>query len=66
MPVYRVRRFRALPNAGNHTLYFKIDHGRLGKFFDPREVPPFEGEEAWFEIDRAKGAWRFVRQVNRS
>ena len=33
------------------------------KTFRPEEVPPFEGAEAEFEIDRAKGGWRFVRQV---
>ncbi len=65
MAVHRVQRFRTLPNAGNRTIFFKIDHGRLGKFFRPDEVPAFDGEEAWFEMEKVKGRWRFIRQVGR-
>jgi hypothetical protein len=48
------------------TLCFMIYLGsrdRGWKTFQPEQVPPFEGKEAVFEIDRAKGGWRFVRQV---
>jgi hypothetical protein len=63
---YKVMRSATLPNAGSRTLYFSVllgSRSRGHKFFEPHEVPDFEGDIAWFEIDRSKGQWRFVRQV---
>jgi hypothetical protein len=60
---YTVKR---LATREGETLCFMIYLGsrsRGHKTFRPEEVPPFEGVEAVFEIDRAKGGWRFVRQV---
>jgi hypothetical protein len=48
------------------TLFFAIFLGtraRGWKTFKPHEVPYFEGESADFEIDRAKGQWRFLRRL---
>jgi hypothetical protein len=53
--VKKLVRFRALPEHGGYTLYFKTDIGRLGRFFRPDKVPEFEGEEAWFEIQNVGG-----------
>jgi hypothetical protein len=64
--VCHVKRYRALPEAGGHTLMFGIAPGhRKGRWiwFKPHEVPEFEGESAWFEIDFRKGRCVFVRQV---
>jgi hypothetical protein len=64
--VYKVERARALPDAEARTLFFSIKLGgrkRGYRFFEPGEVPAFEGDHAWFEIERARGQWRFIRQV---
>lgn len=48
-------RFRALAKDGHYTLYFKANIGKSGRFFRPENVPEFEGEEAWFEIQSVDG-----------
>ena len=35
-------------------------------WFDPGEVPPFEGNAAMFEVERIKGGWRLARPVERA
>lgn len=65
-PTYKVERVRTLANAGGKTLYFLIRTGTRRQpttFFSPEEVPEFDGEEAWFEIDRRRRPWKFIRQV---
>jgi hypothetical protein len=50
------------------TVFARASH-RKGKwhFFQPDEVPEFEGEGGWFEIEWvARRKWRVVRQVERS
>lgn len=60
----KVKRFRTLPDSGGETLYFKLDIGRLGRFLDPRQVPEFEGDVAWFEVDYTlDGPIRFIRRI---
>ena len=62
--VRKLTRYRNRPEDGGRTLYFKADVGRLGRFLGPDEVPQFEGDEAWFEIEGFKhGSWRVLRQV---
>ncbi len=62
--VRKLVRYRTLPKDGGYTLYFKADIGRLGRFFRPGQVPEFEGEEAWFEIQNVGGGQLAVlRQV---
>jgi hypothetical protein len=52
-----VKRMRALPNAGGHTLFFKAEQfGKSGAFFRVQDMPEeFEGEEAEFEYERSGG-----------
>lgn len=50
------------------TLYFMIKSGsrsRQHKFFEPDEVPDFDGASAWFEIEPRGGRahWKVLRQV---
>ncbi len=59
-------RQRTLPRDGSRTLSFSAFLGSRSRghlFFKPHEVPEFEGEEAWFEVERVNGCWRVVRQV---
>lgn len=73
-PVFRkLRRVRSTKEDGYRTLYFVTDHlgprrsRSVDTFIDPEHVPDFEGEEAWFELERVKGTpwsyWRAIRQV---
>lgn len=65
---YKVQRYRNGPEDSGETLFFGIFLGsrsRGHKWFRPGQVPEFDGDEAWFEVDRDKGGWRFVRQVER-
>jgi hypothetical protein len=64
LPVTVVKRKRALPNAGAHTLFFHAPgFGKSGVFFQPQEVPAFDGEEAEFEYERKGGRVRLLRLV---
>lgn len=42
-------------------------HRSVCSFISPERVPPFEGEDAWFEVEEVSGKpwsfWRAVRQV---
>lgn len=55
------------------TLHFTFE-GETGRssrarcsFVDPAHVPPFDGDKAWFEMEKVKAKpwpyWRAVRQV---
>lgn len=64
--VFKIERLRARADDGGRTLSYFIRPGsrrRPWKFFDPAEVPAFEGESAWFEIDRTGGTWTVLREV---
>lgn len=65
--ICEVRRKRLLPQDGGGTLFFTI-HGlaRRARFAEPSEVPEFEGEVAFFEVERrsrTKLGYVFLRQV---
>lgn len=65
--ICEVHRQRLLPQDGGGTLFFVI-HGlaRRARFADPGEVPDFEGEKAFFEVEPKRGAklgFVFLRQV---
>lgn len=67
--VLHLHRARSLPDAGGETLYFVEEGGsrkKPAKFFDPRDVPAFDGERASFfaEQVRLKG-WVLRHRVNR-
>ncbi|HEY0436903.1 MAG TPA: hypothetical protein VGC92_09695 [Phenylobacterium sp.] len=36
---------------------------RPWRWFQPDQVPPFEGRTARFEMERVKGGWRFLHQI---
>ncbi|RAK54912.1 hypothetical protein DJ017_10420 [Phenylobacterium soli] len=64
--VFKIERLRSGADDGRRTLSLFIRPGsrrRPWKFFSPEEVPAFVGEYAWFEIDRAHGGWKFLRQL---
>ena len=46
-------------------MFSTSDGGRTGRsplqFFDPKEVPDFEGAEAWFAVTRVRGGSRIVK-----
>lgn len=64
--IAKIERLRSGADDGRRTMRYFIRPGsrsRAWKFFDVGQVPGFEGESAWFEIDRAKGGWTFLREV---
>ncbi len=67
--VAKLTRSRLLEKDGGGTLYFIVHAGRRPEFLTPELVPEFEGEEAWFEIERSRGpvwsTWKVLRQVER-
>ncbi len=64
---FQLKRFRTLPEAGGETLFFRAmggDRRHPMPFFNPHEVPPFDGDLAWFLAERAPGrGWRIVRRA---
>lgn len=73
-PVIRkLRRVRSTKADGYHTLHFVTERlsGQGGNssssFLSPEHVPDFDGEEAWFELERVTDKpwpyWRAVRPV---
>lgn len=65
--ICEVHRQRLLPQDGGGTLFFVI-HGlaRRARFADLGQVPEFEGEKAFFEVQPKRGAklgYVFLRQV---
>lgn len=66
--VCEVQRKRLLPQDGGGTLFFTI-HGlsRRARFAEPPDVPEFEGEVAFFEVEqrnKTKLGYVFIRQVD--
>ena len=47
----------------NPYLVFHFKGGKSGVFLRPGQVPEFEGDTAWFEIEVVMGRTRFIRQV---
>ena len=64
---FELTRHRTMENAGSRTLFFTTEPiGKPGRkvFFQPDQVPEFEGDTAWFEAERVpKLGWRIVRRV---
>ena len=51
---------------GEKTACYFIRPGSRSRpwhWFEPYEVPPFEGRSAWFEMERVRGGWKFIREV---
>lgn len=63
---YKVDRLKGPMEGPDRTLSFLVRPERVRrrwKFFRPHEVPPVEGDAAWFDIDRKSGGWILVRQA---
>lgn len=65
--IAKLRRVRLLDKDGGGTLHFIIVGTGRVEFLDLEAVPDFEGEEAWFELERVRGrvwmTWKVLRQV---
>ncbi len=71
--VKRLTRVTMGPGPEGRTLYFTFPGGPKGRrshvtFLDPGQVPAFDGEAAWFEVEQVEGRpwafWRAVRRVD--
>jgi hypothetical protein len=64
-----VKQLERMTDHQGRTLFFvtrPISRRRRPLFFEPDQVPPFEGEIGWFEMQRdGKGGWIVHRQVAR-
>lgn len=64
--VMKIERLSSGPDHGGQTLRHFVQRGarsRPWKWFEPGEVPKYEGSHAWFECERAPGGWKVLRQV---
>lgn len=65
--IAKLRRICLLEKDGGDTLSFQILGTKRPEFLSPSEVPPFEGDEAWFELERIRGpvwmTWKVLRQT---
>jgi hypothetical protein len=66
--IFKLKRQRFLENAGGGTVFFTSEGGdrrHPTKFWQPGDVPEFEGDHACFEAEwvRLRG-WRIVRRVH--
>ena len=62
---YKITRQRTLPHAGNKTALFVVHGLRQNQLLLPDQVPDFDGDEAWFEIDlSAPGGPRIERRTD--
>lgn len=72
--VVKLKRVRQAGGAGpQRTLHFTFEgHTRKSSrarcsFIDAERVPPFDGDEAWFEVEQVRAKpwpyWRAIRQV---
>lgn len=67
--IVRISRRNLLEQDGGGTLFFVVHTGRRGDYLDPEQVPDFEGDEAWFEVERTRVSgrvwptWKVLRQV---
>lgn len=50
------------------TLFFVVrgDKRARSRFFEPDDVPVFEGGAAWFEVETGRKRWRVIRRVKTS
>jgi len=62
-----MRRVRLLPDQGGGTLHFMVMGLSRPEFLAKDDVPEFEGDEAWFVLERVRGqvwmTWKVLRQV---
>lgn len=52
---------------GSTVMFTTPDGGRTGRsplqFFDKEKVPAFEGDVAWFEVERVRNGAKIVRII---
>jgi hypothetical protein len=68
MPHRAIKRLERLKGHEGQTYrYFERPGSRHRRWvwFDPHEVPEFEGNWAYFECERIPGHWKLLRQVER-
>ncbi len=69
MPERKVAKLERLKISDDCTARFFIRPGCRSRpwiWFEPEEVPPFDEEEAWFELERERGrGWKVLRQVSK-
>ena len=66
--VFKLIRQRSLPEAGGATMFFQTESGdrrHPPHFFQPEDVPAFQGESATFECEQRNGRWLIVSRVGR-
>ena len=71
--VVKLTRITCPDGEGLRTLHFTFEGGQRRSsrarcsFIEPADVPAFDGEEAWFEVEEVIAKpwpfWRAVRQV---
>ena len=50
-------------DGSERVLFYKLDIGRLGRFFGPEAMPPFEGESGFVEVLGPSTRLEVLRQV---
>ena len=63
---YKIERLKVVEGLPHNRQTFFVRPGsrsRPWKFFQNGQVPEFEGDEAWFEIERRGPLWIFLRQI---
>ncbi|RIA46240.1 hypothetical protein DFR49_0773 [Hephaestia caeni] len=67
MPERKIAKLERLKISDDITARFFIRPGSRSRpwtWFEADEVPPFEEEIGWFELERERGhGWKVVRQV---
>lgn len=66
--IAKLIRYRTRPEIGGETLHFRIEGTSRPEFLPVSAVPEFEGDQAWFELERVRGrpwlTWKVLRRVD--
>lgn len=67
MPTRVINHIERLVIDGATARYFirPGSRSRPWHWFEVDEVPPFESKSGYFEMERVRGGWRFIREVAR-
>lgn len=73
MPAHKtIARLERRTDLQGRTIYFMLpssDRRKPPAFVEPADVPPFDGDAAWFELERVKSGpwlkWRAIRKLDR-
>jgi len=62
--IIRRQRFSVHDRDGSsRTLFFKLEIGRLGRFFEPHTLPHFKGDDGFVEVLGPNTRIQILRQV---